>query len=185
VIRPAEPADTAGIRALHGAAFPTGAEADLVEALTREGDAVISLVEERQGEIVGHVLLSRMTVSADGRELRALGLAPLGVRSGFRGGGIGRALIEAALTIARSTGEALVFVLGEPEYYGRFGFLAATAAPFASPYAGPYFMALALRPDFLPPATGHAAYARPSPTCPNAAGRCPAKSPSWPDRGRH
>ena len=159
MIRPAEPADAAGIRAVHEAAFPTALEADLVEALVRDGDAIVSLVDARQGEIVGHVLLSRMTVSGDGQDMRALGLAPVGVRPGFQGGGIGSGLIEAALAIARSTGEALVFVLGEPDYYARFGFSAATAAPFASPYAGPYFMALALRPGLAPPAAGTAAYA--------------------------
>lgn len=160
MIRPAEPADAAGIRAVHLAAFPTAAEADLVEALGREGDAVVSLVEARQSEIVGHVLLSRMIVSGNGRSLRALGLAPVGVLPGFQGGGIGGALIEAALAIAKASGEALVFVLGEPDYYVRFGFSAETAAPFASPYAGPYFMALATRPDFAPPVAGEAVYAR-------------------------
>jgi putative acetyltransferase len=160
VIRPAEPADDAGIRAVHEAAFPTAAEAGLVEALVREGDAVVSLVDARQGEIVGHILLSRMTATGDGQELRALGLAPVGVRPGFQGGGIGAALIEAALVVARATGEELVFLLGEPDYYRRFGFSAATAAPFASPYAGPYFMALALQPGSTPPVTGAAAYAR-------------------------
>lgn len=160
MIRPAEPADDAGIRAVHEAAFPTAAEAGLVEALVREGDAVVSLVDARQGEIVGHALLSRMTVTGDGQELRALGLGPVGVRPGFQGGGIGAALIEAALAIARATGEALVFVLGEPDYYGRFGFSTVAAAPFASPYAGPWFMALALQPGFPPPASGAAAYAR-------------------------
>jgi putative acetyltransferase len=110
--------------------------------------------------IVGHVLLGRMRVSADGRALRALGLAPVGVLPGFQGGGIGGALIEAALGVARATGEEIVFLLGEPDYYDRFGFSAAAAAPFASPYAGPYLMALALRPGFEPPVAGEAAYAR-------------------------
>jgi len=160
VIRPAEPEDAAGIRAVHEAAFPTAAEAGLVEALIREGDAIVSLVDERQGEIVGHILLSRMQVAADGRALRALGLGPVGVLPGFQGGGIGGALIEAGLAIARATGEEIVFLLGEPDYYGRFGFSAAAAAPFASSYAGPFFLALALRPDFAVPAAGDAAYAR-------------------------
>jgi putative acetyltransferase len=160
VIRPAEAKDAAGIRAVHLAAFPTPIEADLVEALVREGDAVVSLVAERQGEIVGHVLLSRMQVTGDGRELRALGLAPVGVLPGFQGGGIGSALIEGALGVARAMGEELVFLLGEPDYYTRFGFSAEAAAPFASPYAGPWFMALPLRPGFALPASGVAAYAR-------------------------
>jgi putative acetyltransferase len=160
VIRPAEPGDTAGIRAVHEAAFPTPMEADLVEALTREGDTAVSLVAVRQGEIVGHVLLSRMTVTGEGRGLRALGLGPVGVLPGFQGGGIGKGLIEAALGIARATGEEMVFVLGEPDYYARFGFSAEAAAPFASPYAGPYFMARAFGPGFVAPGRGEAAYAR-------------------------
>jgi putative acetyltransferase len=160
VIRPAEPEDAAGIRAVHEAAFPTPVEADLVETLVHEGDAIVSLVAERQGGIVGHVLLSRMQVSGDGQALRALGLGPVGVLPGFQGGGIGAALIESALGIARATGEDIVFVLGEPDYYTRFGFSAGAAAPFASPYAGPYFMALPIRPDFAPPESGMAAYAR-------------------------
>lgn len=160
MIRPAAPEDAAGIRALHEAAFPTRVEADLVEALVREGDAVVSLVATQQGEIVGHVLLSRMTVSGDGRALRALGLAPVGVLPGYRGSGVGKSLIEAALGIARATGEEIVFLLGEPDYYRRFGFSADAAAPFASPYAGPYFMALALQPGFVAPVAGEAAYAR-------------------------
>jgi len=160
VIRPAEAKDAAGIRAVHEAAFPTAVEADLVEALAREGDAIVSLVDERQSEIVGHILLSRMRVTGGGRDLRALGLAPVGVLPGFQGGGIGKGLIGAALAIARATGEEIVFLLGEPDYYARFGFSAEAASPFASPYAGPYFMALPLRPDFAPPARGEAAYAR-------------------------
>lgn len=145
---------------MHLAAFPTPVEADLVEALVREGDAVVSLLAERHGEIVGHVLLSRMQATSNGRKLRALGLAPVGVLPGFQGGGIGAKLIEGALGVARATGEDIVFLLGEPDYYARFGFSAATAAAFASPYAGPWFMALPLGPGFVAPASGEAAYAR-------------------------
>lgn len=160
IIRPADLRDASAIRAVHVAAFPTGLEADLVEALQREGDAIVSLVAEQGGDVVGHVLLSRMTASGDGRDYRALGLAPVGVLPGYRGAGIGKALIEGALAIARANGEEMVFLLGEPDYYRRFGFSAETAAPFASPYAGPYFMALALRPEVIRPGTGTAAYAR-------------------------
>ena len=158
-IRPAEPGDAAAIRGVLRAAFPTAAEADLVDALERDGDAIVSLVADRGGGIVGHVLLSRMRVTGDGRACRAVGLGPVAVVPGFQGGGIGAGLIEAALGIARATGEEIAFVLGEPDYYRRFGFSAKVAAPFASPYAGPYFMALALPPGFVPPASGDAAYA--------------------------
>ena len=159
-VRPAEPGDAAAIRAVHEAAFPTVLEADLVEALAREGDVEVSLVAEQGGAVVGHVLLSRMRVSGDGRDYRALGLGPVGVLPSYQGSGIGGALIVGALAIARASGEELVFVLGEPDYYRRFGFSAEAASPFASPYAGPYFMALALRSDPALPAAGTAAYAR-------------------------
>jgi putative acetyltransferase len=159
-IRPAEPGDEVAIRAVHLAAFPTPLEADLVEALVREGDAVMSLVAGTGGDVAGHVMLSRMRVAGNGRDYRALGLGPIGVLPGHQGSGIGGALIEAALAIARASGEDLVFLLGEPDYYRRFGFSAETASPFASPYAGPYFMALILRPDVALPAAGTAAYAR-------------------------
>jgi putative acetyltransferase len=90
-IRPAEPRDAEAIGGVHRAAFPTPAEADLIEALTREGDATVSLVAERQGEVVDHVLLSRMRVSGDGRARRAVGLGPVGVRPAFRAAASARA----------------------------------------------------------------------------------------------
>ena len=157
MIRPAESADAPAIRAVHRAAFPTSLEADLVEALVADRDAAVSLVRAANGDIVGHVLLSRMRVTGDGRAYRALGLAPVAVLPGHQGAKVGTRLVEAALAIAEAMGEELVFVLGEPDYYRRFGFAAEATAPFASPYSGPYFMAK-LFGVALPP-RGEAAYA--------------------------
>ena len=149
-VRPAATADAPAIRRVHLAAFPTPAEADLVDRLEDEGDAMISLVAEADGQVVGHILMSRMDVQGEGRSWRALALAPVAVLPARQGGGIGSALIRAALERSRSEGTELVFVLGDPAYYRRFGFAAATAAPFASPYAGEHFLALALRGVELP-----------------------------------
>jgi putative acetyltransferase len=157
-VRPAEPDDAAAIRAVHLSAFPTAAEADLVERLERDGDTVVSLVAEQGGAVVGHLLLSRMDVEGDGRTYRALGLGPVGVVPEAWGARIGGALIEGGLAIARATREDLVFLLGEPGYYRRFGFSAEAARPFASPYAGPFFMAVALRPAGPPPPPPPARY---------------------------
>jgi len=66
--------------------------------------------------------------------------------------------MAASLERLRQQGEALVFVLGDPAYYTRFGLSLAVAEPFASDYAGPHFMALALRPDA--PASGRLVYPR-------------------------
>ena len=158
-IRAAIPADAGGIREVHLSAFETSLEADLVERLRDGGDAVISLVAEDAGEIIGHVLFSRMDARADGRAFDALGLAPVAVVPGRQRQGIGSALIEAGLDSAGRRGTDIVFVLGEPGYYGRFGFDAETAKPFASPYAGEYFQAKALRNEFEPPESGQAKYA--------------------------
>ena len=159
LVRPAEPADAGRVRQIHLSAFPCALVAELVEKLSNDGDLVISLIAERGGEAIGHIALSRMRVMGDGRPVRALGLGPIAVERPMQSTGAGSALIEAAKGIAQATGEAFIFVLGEPDYYRRFGFSAATAAPFQSPYSGPYFMALALRPSEGLPGQGQAVYA--------------------------
>jgi putative acetyltransferase len=159
VIRPETGDDVDSIRKVHLAAFPTPAEAELVIHLHYDFDSEISLVAQRWRRIIGHIMLSRMDVSGDGKAYRALGMGPVGVRPRAQGRGVGSDLIRSALERATAMGEDLVFVLGDPAYYARFGFSAEAAAPFASPYAGPYFMALWLRPDPPAPVAGSAAYA--------------------------
>jgi putative acetyltransferase len=153
LIRDEEPADAAAIRALVAAAFGREAEAGLVDRLRRDGDGVISLVAVADGAVAGHVLLSRMSAP-----FRALGLAPVSVAPDRRRAGIGSGLIRAALDRARAGGWEGVFVLGEPDYYRRFGFDPALAGGFASPYAGPFLMAAALRGE-LPARSGRIDYA--------------------------
>lgn len=160
IVRPEAGADAEAIRAVHLLAFhPSIDEADLVARLHDDGDSVLSLVAEHKGEIVGHAMLSRMSVSGDGRAYRALGLAPVGVRPWAQDGGVGSKLIRAALAEAETAGEELIFVLGDPDYYARFGFSQDAAMPFASPYAGTWFMARWLHPPSGPPRSGVAAYA--------------------------
>jgi len=139
LIRDEDVADHSSVSAIIERAFGQPDEARLVEALRADGDAAISLVAAIDGELVGHVLLSPMSAP-----FRALGLAPVSVLPSHQRGGIGRALIEAALDRARADGWDAVFVLGEPAYYRRFGFRADLATGFASPYAGPYLMVLPL-----------------------------------------
>jgi putative acetyltransferase len=159
-LRPETPDDAEGICCVHLRAFPTSLEADLVDRLRRDGDSVISIVALEDGAIVGHILFSRMKVEADGRSIDALGLAPVAVVPEHQHEGIGGKLIEAGLKEARSLGTETVFVVGDPGYYGRFGFRAQTAAPFASPYASQYFQAKELSAGFTPPISGRATYAQ-------------------------
>lgn len=143
-VRAAESADHAAIREILLAAFPDATEANLVEQLRSDGDAAIELVAEDDGRLVGHILFSRVEAP-----FRALALAPVAVAPDRHGEGIGSALIEGGHDIAREQGWDASFVVGEPAYYRRFGYDPALAAGFASPYAGEYFMALALQGALL------------------------------------
>jgi putative acetyltransferase len=141
------------IRRLLAAAFPTSDEADLVDRLRADGSAVFSLVAISDGQLVGHAMFSRMERPPD-----ALGLAPVALIAARRRLGIAAALIRDGLSRARADGWASVFVLGDPDYYNRFGFAASLAAGFVSPYAGPHLMALALRADALAEPEGELRY---------------------------
>jgi putative acetyltransferase len=151
-IRDARDSDAGAIHALLERAFGRKAEAELVDRLLSDGDAVLSLVAVEAKVVLGHVLFSRMTAP-----FRALGLAPVSVGPTRQREGIGAALIRAGLARAEENGEEAVFVLGDPAYYGRFGFDAAAVAGYTSPYAGPYLMAKLLRPGL--PMSGQVDYA--------------------------
>ena len=157
-VREERAGDAAAIRSVHVVAFPTSSEANLVEQLRSDGDVAASIIALADGEIAGHVLFSRMSVEADGQDLHGWGLGPVAVVPDRQRTGIGSALVEAGIGRARATGVQIIFVLGEPAYYGRFGFDAKSAAPFASPYAGAYFQALALA-SLPQPSVGRADYA--------------------------
>lgn len=146
-------ADFAGIRGVVEHAFPTRSEADLVDRLRTDGDAVFSLVAVHEDEIVGHVMFSRMRTPSE-----TLGLGPVAVLTPHRRNGIAASLIQEGLRRATVTGWKGVFVLGDPAYYCRFGFDAALAAGFTSPYSGPHLLALALQRDGLPLQKGSLEY---------------------------
>src|SRR3546814_1761544 len=127
--------------------------------LDGDGDVLVSLVAEADGVIAGHVLFSRMAVEAAGATLSAAGLAPVSVAPGRQGQGIGAVLIRAGLDTLRERDVAISFVLGHQAYYPRFGYMADLAARFASPFAGPHFMAMMLDSNGPWPLGGRADYA--------------------------
>ena len=160
IIRPATLGDAPAIHALHSLAFGAAAEADLVDALDLDGDVLASLVaQDAGGEIIGHVLFSRMAVTGDGAPIAAAALAPVSTHPDHQRQGVAALLIEVGHEQLRAHGTAMVFVLGDPAYYARFGYDAAVAAPFASPYAGDYFMALRLDSALVLPQAGTAHHA--------------------------
>lgn len=142
MIRYARPADHAAIAQVVEAAFGKADEVRLVERLRAAEDALFELVAEEAGEVVGHIMFSRLWADRD--EMFAA-LAPMAVRPDLQRSGLGSALVRAGLESARDFGAHGVIVLGHPAYYPRFGFSAQAAARIAAPYAGsPSFMALAL-----------------------------------------
>jgi putative acetyltransferase len=153
-IRDESPHDWKAVYEVVSSAFGQPAEAELVKELRKAGDSIVSLVAEEDGQIVGHVLLSRMNAP-----FPALALAPVSVLPLRQRGGIGSALIEGAVERARSHGWTAIFVLGDPNYYERFGFEVEAAEGFTSPYAGRHFMVLKLS-TLLPATTGELRHAQ-------------------------
>jgi len=142
MIRYARAADRPAIDAVITAAFGRGDEAALVTRLRDDEDAMFELVAEEGGAVVGHILFSRLW--ADRLELYGA-LAPLAVDPARQGEGLGGQLVRSGLDCAREFGCHGVLVLGDPAYYGRFGFSAEAARDVASPYRGlAGFQALAL-----------------------------------------
>lgn len=146
-IRDAVPADFSAIHAVVAAAFARPDEAVLVDRLRADGDALIELVAEEHGGIIGHILFSRLGIG----DMRGAALAPLAVAPADQRRGIGGALIRAGLEECRHLGVPAVVVLGHPDYYPRFGFDAALAARLDAPFTGPSLMAIELAPGALAP----------------------------------
>ncbi|MGB1238566.1 MAG: GNAT family N-acetyltransferase [Pseudomonadales bacterium] len=92
----------------------------IVDALRARGQLAFSLVAIEQGEIVGHIAASAVTIN--GSSANWLGVAPLSVAPSFQGQGIGSQLMRALLQRLRESGAAGCVLLGEPSYYSRFGF---------------------------------------------------------------
>lgn len=143
-VRDEDPADHGPIRDLIEQAFGRESEAVLVDALRRDGDIVGALVAEQDGRIVGHAVLSRL-ISPGG----SLALGPVSVSPGRQRQGVGTALIRTCVEQAGMAEWEAIFVLGDPDYYERFGFRAETAIGFETPYPVQYFMALELKKGSL------------------------------------
>lgn len=157
IIRKEIAEDISAIHAVNAAAFEREGEADLVDALRRDGLVTLSLVAEIDGEIVGHVLFCPVTVGGV-HSVQSLG--PVAVVPSHQKQGVGVALIERALEMLRDDGHEGVIVLGHPEYYPRFGFVPASRFGITCPFPAPdeAFMALELKPDGFAGKHGEVAY---------------------------
>lgn len=116
--------DGSGVRAVNLAAFPTSAEADLVDDLRKQAQPIISWLAETDNKFVGHILFSPVSLSGH-PGLKLMGLAPLSVLPEYQNRGVGSALVNAGLKTCQKFGYGAVVVLGSPSYYQRFGFISA------------------------------------------------------------
>lgn len=124
-IRPERSPDAAAIReltdmAFRGAKHSSGTEGAIIDVLRTAGALTLSLVATRDGEIVGHVAFSPVTF--DGVDIGWLGLGPISVRPDLQSKGIGSALINEGVGYLRRLGVPGCVLLGDPNYYRRFGF---------------------------------------------------------------
>jgi putative acetyltransferase len=157
VIRTEESFDVDAIAAVHRACFPTDGEARLVDALRAAGRLTISLVAVVDAAVVGHVAFSPV-MTADGET--GLGLGPIGVLESHRRQGIADGLVRTGLLACKTAGYAWVVVLGDPAYYGRFGFGPASTFGLSDEYGGcEHFQAIELLPGELPTGAGLVRYA--------------------------
>lgn len=125
-IRPERAEDIDAIRTLTTAAFrempySSGTEAAIIDALRQAGALTLSLVAIQDGDVVGHVAFSPVTIN--GTASGWYGLGPVSVWPDRQGKGIGQALIRDGLDRLRSMKAQGCVVLGDPGYYGRFGFV--------------------------------------------------------------
>lgn len=144
VIRPERSGDEPAVRRVLDEAFAGPEEGELVERLRTNGDLVLALVALDDERIVGYVAWPRLWIQTPRDEYKAIAMAPLAVDPSRQRRGIGSALVQEGLARLRAFGESIVFVLGDPIYYRRFGFTVEAAAGYVSSYAGAHFMALKL-----------------------------------------
>jgi len=163
-IRRATETDRADILHVHQSAFgkEQGPEVvELVSGLLADETAkpLLSLVAEIGGRVVGHVLFTAVHLRSSQHSASAQILAPLAVSEEHQRKGIGGSLVNEGLKQLAASGFELVFVLGHPDYYPKFGFIPAGALGYEAPYPIPpehedAWMVRALKPGIIGSAQG-------------------------------
>jgi len=162
LIRPEAPRDSAGVRRVNEQAFGQPAEADLVDALRPTAQTALSLVAELDGQVVGHILFTRVQLDSGESESTALALGPMAVLPEHQRRGVGSRLVQEGLEQCKHLGHDVVFVLGHPAYYPRFGFEPAPPKGITCAWDVPpeVFMVAELQPGALRSRRGLVRYAQ-------------------------
>ncbi len=117
------------LRAFEGHPYSDGDEADVIERLRADGDLLLSLVAEDDGTIIGQVTYSTARLSNGDEGWMVIG--PIAVEPSRQGEGIGRALMDAGERAMQARGAKGITVLGDPQLYGRFGYIQHTPLKLA------------------------------------------------------
>ncbi len=120
-IRISNAGDIDAIVSMYPLAFPDEDLVPVVSELLAEPEVALSLVATVGDQVVGHVIFT--TCAVEGSDLRASLLAPLAVAPDFQRQGVGSAIVTAGLQHLTDSGVEVAFVLGDPAYYSRFGFV--------------------------------------------------------------
>ena len=150
-IRAEQTEDHPAVYRVNQLAFGQTNEADLVDALRSSATPYISLVATLEGEVIGHIFFSPVTVESEEAAFTAMGLAPMAVLPTHQNQGVGSLLVREGLKECRRLGYDIVVVLGHPNYYPRFGFEPASSKGLRSEYDVPdeVFLVTELRPGAL------------------------------------
>ncbi|ASP51446.1 GNAT family N-acetyltransferase [Sinorhizobium meliloti] len=146
IIRPETAGDAEAIRQITEAAFAgqpysDQTEARIIDRLRSEDAMTLSLVAEEEGEVIGHIAFSPVTITPFA--VGWYGLGPVSVRPDWQGRGTGSALVRRGLDMLRKAGASGCVLAGNPAFYERFGFRNEPALVFPG-CAPQYFMALPL-----------------------------------------
>jgi putative acetyltransferase len=124
-IRSETPEDGADIHFVYGKAFSQESETELVEKLRNRGMLIVSLVTLSDGQVVGHIAFSPVTVKSEDSSFQAIALGPMAVLPEYQRKGIGSQLVRTGLEECRHLGHEIVVLVGHADYYPRFGFVPA------------------------------------------------------------
>lgn len=146
------PAEAEAVYHVIEQAFGSQVEVELVKALREQGAVVLSLVAVVDAQVVGHMLVTPVTLDTAPSYGGMVTIAPLAVLPAYQRRGIGAALLRAGLEHCAQLGYDAVVMLGHPGYYPRFGFVPASRYGLYCAYVEPghdAFMALELRAGAL------------------------------------
>lgn len=163
IVRQTTAADYATVYQLIKTAFETavhrdGTEQDFAVTLRESENYIprLDLVAEIDGHIVGHILFTHTTITTfDGDTYDTLLVAPLSVLLEYRNQAVGAGLMNEGLRIAAEMGYTAAFLLGDPDYYSRFGYQPSALYGIGHPtFPAEYLLAKEIVSGALKPVSG-------------------------------